>query len=227
LWEEFSRLGGGIGTRGPGEQKLEIDRRRISSRIAKLKKDLERLRAHRSLLRQSRARKNFQILVIVGYTNAGKSQLLNTMSGASVLVQDKLFATLDPTTRKVELPGKKSVLVTDTVGFIENLPQHLMQAFKATLEEIHMADLILHVLDVSDPKYKKHEEIVRKVLAELGVDFTKVQTVLNKIDLLPEAEEIRRLQGSYPDAILVSAKTQQGVDRLRDEIVKYLTHHEN
>lgn len=223
LWEEFSRLGGGIGTRGPGEQKLETDRRRVRARIAKLKDELEHLRTHRALIRQARMRKHFPTAVIVGYTNAGKSTLLNTLSGSDVLVGDKLFATLDPTTRRVELADRRAVLVTDTVGFIENLPPDLVQAFRATLEEINETDLIIHVLDVANLHHEHHERIVRDVLSQLKVDIHKMILVLNKSDLLGSEEEHTRVRVHYPNGILISAKTGSGVRDLLEHIQNMLS----
>jgi len=223
LWEEFSRLGGGIGTRGPGEQKLEIDRRRITTRIAKLKDQLEDLRTHRHLVRESRKRKQFEIVAIVGYTNAGKSTLLNALSeGDRVLVQDKMFATLDPTTRRIPMDDGSQVLVTDTVGFIENLPSQLMEAFKATLEEIKEADLIMHVMDVSDDDVERKFNVTQKILLDLGVVEDQVFLVGNKVDLCATVERKENIHKKHHHVLFVSALNKTGLDAVKNEIKKRL-----
>ena len=181
----LSRLGGGIGTRGPGEKKLEMDRRLIRTRISRLKKDLEAVQQHRDLIRAQIAKGNLKVAAIVGYTNAGKSTLLNTMTSAGVLEEDKLFATLDPTTRALDLDDGQQILLTDTVGFIRKLPHHLIEAFKSTLEEARYADIIVHVVDVSNPQYETQMHVVYETLRELKVEDKKVVTLFNKIDKKP------------------------------------------
>ena len=178
----MSRLGGGIGTRGPGEKKLETDRRYVKNRISELKKELEELRVHRELLRNQRGKVGYPVVSLVGYTNAGKSTILNSLTEAGVLAEDKLFATLDTTTRNVILPGGSSVYLTDTVGFIQKLSHHLVQAFKATLEELKYADILLHVVDASNPNRIEHMEVVYKTLKELGCEDKPVITIFNKMD---------------------------------------------
>jgi len=165
----LSRLGGGIGTRGPGEKKLEMDRRLIHSRIGQLKEQLEQVQKHRELIRSQRDKSQVKVAAIVGYTNAGKSTLLNTMTQAGVLEEDQLFATLDPTTRALDLPGRQQILLTDTVGFIRKLPHHLIEAFKSTLEEAKYADMILHVVDASNPQMDGHMQVVYDTLPAGGV----------------------------------------------------------
>ena len=184
----MSRLGGGIGTRGPGETKLEVDRRRIRKRIADLDREIAEVKKHRDLLRRSRKDVLFPLVALVGYTNAGKSTILTKLTGADVLVEDKLFATLDPTTRRVILPNNETILLTDTVGFIQNLPHHLVAAFRATLEEVVEADLLLHVIDASHPYVEKQIEAVDKVLESLGAAGKPSIMVYNKVDLLPEGD---------------------------------------
>jgi GTP-binding protein HflX len=208
---QLSRLGGGIGTRGPGETKLEIDRRRIRKRIADLKGEIVAVRRHRDLLRRGRKEIPVPLVSLVGYTNAGKSTLLNTLTGAQVLVEDKLFATLDPTTRRVKLTNNQEVLFTDTVGFIQNLPHHLVAAFRATLEEVVEADLLLHVVDASHPGYPEQIEAVNEVLDSLEVGGKPVVMVFNKMDVATEAQVL-------PDPgvpwVALSARTGEGLDRL-------------
>lgn len=218
----LSRLGGGIGTRGPGEKKLEIDRRRIRERMDRLKKDLDKLRTHRALLRSRRKKKDFVVVAIVGYTNAGKSTLLNSLTESKVLVEDKLFATLDPRTRILKLARGTKILFTDTVGFLVNLPHSLIESFKATLEEINEADLILHVLDASNPEFLKQNKVVNDVLHEIGVSKKPMLIALNKIDKIAGKEEFRRKAASLPEAPAISAKTGEGlkalITRIEDEV---------
>ncbi|MBR5468727.1 MAG: GTPase HflX [Firmicutes bacterium] len=178
----MSRLGGGIGTRGPGEKKLETDRRHIKERIYELRRELEEIRTHRSLLRGQRNKSGKPVVSLVGYTNAGKSTILNSLTDAGVLEEDKLFATLDTTTRNVELPGGSNIYLTDTVGFIQKLSHHLVEAFKATLEELTFADILLHVVDASDGNREKHMEVVYSTLKDLGCADKPVITVFNKMD---------------------------------------------
>lgn len=209
----LSRLGAGIGTRGPGETKLESDRRRIRDRIADLRRELEGIKAHRERQRASRQRGPWPVVALAGYTNAGKSTLLNRLSGADVLAEDRLFATLDPTVRRVNMPDGSTVLVTDTVGFIQKLPTQLVAAFRATLEEIAAADLILHVIDAAHPKRHAHETAVAAVLDELGAASVPTLIVYNQADRLPDADRAA-LARTQPDACLVSALTGDGVDEL-------------
>ena len=218
-WSHLERLGGGIGTRGPGETQLESDRRRIRTRMAKIRRDLEQVRRHRALLRRPRRKVPFPIVALVGYTNAGKSSLLNALTHASVLVQDRLFATLDPTLRRLALPGGRVALLSDTVGFIRKIPHQLVAAFQATLEEIQEAEVLLHVVDVSHPNAEHQQEAVEGVLAELGLADRPTVLVFNKIDRL----------GRTPFAwqpgsgrVATSAKTGAGLEELRREIVETL-----
>ena len=200
--------------RGPGETQLETDRREIGRRIAHLKKELEGVRAHRERHRAKRQQTELQVVAIVGYTNAGKSTLLNKMSQADVLSADMLFATLDPTTRKVDMPGGREVLLTDTVGFIQKLPTNIVAAFRATLEEIQEADMLLHVVDVTHPNALAQVESVEDTLAELEVEHLPTVIALNKIDALPEGlDPMTNLDLDHP-AVPVSAYTGEGIDEL-------------
>ncbi len=217
---ELSRLGGGIGTRGPGETKLETDRRRIRRRIAELWRQIEDIKRHRRQQRRARARE-WPVVALCGYTNAGKSTLLNTLTGAGVLAEDRLFATLDPTTRRVEIPSGGSVLLTDTVGFIEKLPPQLVAAFSATLEEVTEADLICHVVDASHPRRAEQEATVLRVLRKIGAQDRPVLTVYNKTDLLPAAE-LGLLLRQNPRAQLVSALRRQGLPSLLEALAAEL-----
>mgnify|MGYP000809123014 FL=1 len=204
----LSRLGGGIGTRGPGETQLETDRRHIRRRIDKLSAELKELEERRGYARDRRKKDSVQVGAIVGYTNAGKSTLLNLLTGADVLAEDKMFATLDPTSRAIELPDGRSLLLVDTVGLIRRLPHHLVEAFKSTLEEAACADIIIHVCDVSDPEAAEKADVTLKTLADLGAAEIPVVTVLNKCDLLTE---------NIPEddsTVKISAKKAQGIDRL-------------
>ena len=221
LRNSLSRLGGGIGTRGPGEKKLEMDRRLIKLRISQLKKELEQVKRHRQVLREGRSRENIMTAAIVGYTNAGKSTLLNTLTDAKVLEEDKLFATLDPTTRILELPGKQKLYLTDTVGFIRKLPHHLIEAFKSTLEEAKYADFIIHVVDISNPQREKQMFVVYETLQELGVEDKKIVTLFNKQDKLQDAETIRDFKADY--IVKTAIKTGQGLEELKEVLEKILT----
>lgn len=205
---------GGVGVRGPGETQLETDRRIIGQRIAQIKRELEKVRAHRGRHRARRRREGMPVVAIVGYTNAGKSTLLNTLAGAHVLVEDKLFATLDPTTRRVMLPGGQTILFTDTVGFIQKLPTQLVAAFRATLEEVIESDLLLHVLDATHPQAKRQAEVVFETLEEIGAVGTPTIMALNKMDRFPAADVLRPLLTVFPDAVPISALTGEGLDRL-------------
>lgn len=221
LGNSMSRLGGGIGTRGPGEKKLEMDRRLIKLRISQLKKELEQVKRHRQVLREGRSRENIMTAAIVGYTNAGKSTLLNKLTDAKVLEEDKLFATLDPTTRILELPGKQKIYLTDTVGFIRKLPHHLIEAFKSTLEEAKYADFIIHVVDISNPQREKQMFVVYETLQELGVEDKKIVTLFNKQDKLQDAETIRDFKADY--IVKTAIKTGQGLEELKEVLEKILT----
>jgi len=218
-WTHLERLGGGIGTRGPGETQLESDRRRIRTRMAKIRRDLEQVRRHRALLRRPRRKVPFPIVALVGYTNAGKSSLMNALTQAGVVVQDQLFATLDPTLRRLALPENRGVLLSDTVGFIRKLPHQLVAAFQATLEEIQEADILLHVVDISHPHADLQQRAVESVLGELGLADRPTILVFNKIDLLGRSPFPWR-PGS--GRVGVSAKTEAGLDDLRQEIVHCL-----
>ena len=216
----LSRLGGGIGTRGPGEKKLEMDRRLIHARIGQLKEQLEEVQKHRDLIRSQREKKRTKVAAIVGYTNAGKSTLLNKLTGADVLEEDQLFATLDPTTRVLDLPGRQQILLTDTVGFIRKLPHHLIEAFKSTLEEAKFADLILHVVDASSPQKEEHMHVVYDTLRQLGVSDKKIVTLFNKQDICTDKEQLRDFQADY--VLNISAKSQQGLDDLKELLEQIL-----
>ena len=216
----MSRLGGGIGTRGPGETKLETDRRYIKERIAELNREAQDIRTHRELLRAQRSKKGTPVISLVGYTNAGKSTILNYLSDAEVLAEDKLFATLDTPTRKVELPGGSEIFLTDTVGFIQKLPHHLVQAFRATLEELQYADILLHVVDASNPNRTEHMKVVYETLKSLGCENTPVLTVFNKMD--NDVELPLPMDTMARDIVQVSAAQGEGMDVLLERIEKLL-----
>lgn len=220
LGRSMSRLGGGIGTRGPGEKKLEIDRRLINDRIAQLNRELKEVVKHREIARAKRERNAVPVVAIVGYTNAGKSTLLNHLTDAEVLEEDKLFATLDPTTRLLELEGHQQVLLTDTVGFIRKLPHHLIEAFKSTLEEAKYADYIFHVVDASNPQRDKQMYIVYETLDRLGVKNKKILTLFNKMDQRTDEEP---LQDFRADQVLqISAANNTGLDQVREVLQEML-----
>ncbi|GLB30501.1 GTPase HflX [Lacrimispora amygdalina] len=220
LRSSLSRLGGGIGTRGPGEKKLEIDRRLIHDRISVLKADLEDVKRHREVARQQRDKNHMPVAAIVGYTNAGKSTLLNRLTGAGILAEDKLFATLDPTTRNLSLPGGQQILLTDTVGFIRKLPHHLIEAFKSTLEEAKYSDIILHVVDCSNPQMEIQMHVVYETLRELGVTDKIMVTVFNKIDALRPDTTLKDISSDYQ--VRISARTGEGIDELENLIESIL-----
>ncbi len=213
---------GGVGLRGPGETQLEVDRRRINERIAHLKRELEEVRTHRRLYRQQRQRKGIPVVALVGYTNAGKSTLLNALSGANVFVADQLFATLDPTTRRVELPQGQVVLFTDTVGFIQKLPTQLIAAFRATLEEVTEADLLLHVIDITHPNVYEQVTAVHDTLVEIGATEKPVLNALNKIDRFRDPQALDSLLAEFPDSIPISALRGRSLDVLLARVEKVL-----
>lgn len=231
---QMSRLGGGIGTRGPGETQLETDRRRISKRIAKLRSEIERVRATRGVQRSQRQAVPLSTISLVGYTNAGKSTLFNRLTGAAVLADAKMFATLDPIVRQIRLPSQRRVLLSDTVGFIRNLPTTLVDAFRATLEEVTAAALLLHVVDISSPDAAEQTAHVMKVLSEIGAETAPQMLVLNKSDRLPEADQIQHLptlthrllgetaRQNETEAVLISAQSGAGISELLDKIDRQL-----
>jgi len=216
LRSSLSRLGGGIGTRGPGEKKLEMDRRLVHERISQLKAELKDVERHREVQRRQRERAHTKVAAIVGYTNAGKSTLLNHLTDAKILAEDKLFATLDPTTRSLTLPGGQEILLTDTVGFIRKLPHHLIEAFKSTLEFARYSDIILHVVDCSNPQMDMQMHIVYDTLRQLEVTDKIMITVFNKIDKLQEEVILKDLSADYQ--VKLSAKTGQGVEFLLETL---------
>jgi GTPase len=219
-WTHLSRLGGGVGTRGPGETQLEVDRRRVRERIAQLRRRLGDVERTRGLHRHERETVPFPTVALVGYTNSGKSTLMNTLTRAGVLVEDRLFATLDPTIRRLRLPEGLTVLLADTVGFIHKLPHQLVEAFKSTLEEVRAADLLVHLVDASHPTWAEHVQIVQDVLRDLEADGRPMLLVLNKIDLLPGAVPPA---GAPPDAIAISATTGRGIPALLAGVETELT----
>ncbi len=216
----LSRLGGGIGTRGPGEKKLEIDRRLIKDRIAQLNRELKDVKRHRELTREQRKRNHVPVVAIVGYTNAGKSTLLNTLTDAGILEEDQLFATLDPTTRNLKLPSGQEILLTDTVGFIRKLPHHLIEAFRSTLEEAKYADIILHVVDASNPQMDEQMFVVYETLQRLEVMNKPVITAFNKMDRVGEAITVRDFQADK--IVQISAKSGENLGQLFDAIEEVL-----
>lgn len=212
----LSRLGGGIGTRGPGEKKLEVDRRRIRQRISWLNRELGEVKRHREVARGKRSKNHMPVAAIVGYTNAGKSTLLNKLTGAGVFAEDKLFATLDPTTRVLALESGQQILLTDTVGFIKKLPHHLIEAFRSTLEEAKYADIILHVVDASSPHAEQHMHTVYETLQELGVRDKTIVTLLNKQDKLKEQAIVRDFHADK--TLYLSARTGEGLLELKSTL---------
>lgn len=211
MWSHLSRQTGGIGTRGPGETQLEVDRRRVQERIARLERELEGVRKVRTVQRQGRKRHQWPVAAVVGYTNAGKSTLLNLLTGADVVAENKLFATLDPTTRSLTLPNKQRLLLTDTVGFLRKLPHTLIESFKATLEEVVEADLLIHVVDLSHPRVDEHIEAVDTVVKELGAFGKQTLMVFNKIDALANDDLIDVYTSRFPGSVAISARKGTGV----------------
>lgn len=220
LRDSLSRLGGGIGTRGPGEKKLEMDRRLIRGRIGKLKRELEEVEQHRELIRTQRKDSHLKVAALVGYTSAGKSSIENALTDAGILADAMLFSTLDTTTRVLELDKKQEILLTDTVGFINKLPHHLIEAFKSTLEEAKYADIIIHVVDASNPQMDNQMYVVYETLRRLGVEGKPVVTLFNKQDKLEGTGNFRDFQADY--SILTSAKTGQGLEKLKEVLLEII-----
>ena len=214
MWDHLSRQTGGIGTRGPGETQLEVDRRRVQERIARLERELEAVRKTRAVQRQGRKRHQWPVAAVVGYTNAGKSTLLNLLTGADVVAENRLFATLDPTTRSFVLPNKQRVLLTDTVGFLRKLPHTLIESFKATLEEVGEADLLIHIVDLSHPRVDDQMEAVEGVVKELDASGKQTVIVFNKIDNLVNRELAETYTKRFPGSVAISARTGEGVNSL-------------
>ncbi len=223
MWTHLSRQTGGIGTRGPGETQLEVDRRRVQERIARLQRELEEVRKHRTIQREGRQRHQWPVVAIVGYTNAGKSSLLNRLTNAGVLAEDKLFATLDPTTRQYVLPNKLKVLFTDTVGFIRKLPHTVIESFKATLEELKSADLLVHVVDVSHPQYEEQIAATEEVIKELDAGGKHTLLVFNKIDRVTNMEAVRAALLRHPHSVAVSMKTGENLGAFVEELQNQLS----
>ncbi len=214
----LSRLGGGIGTRGPGEKKLEIDRRRIRERISRLKKDLQSLSQRRGSLREYRRQQTLPIIAIIGYTNAGKSTLLNRLTGARQIVRDSLFSTLDSVARRFTLPGRQRVLFSDTVGFLHRLPHHLIEAFKATLEEVKEADILLHILDISSSFVYEQDNAVYEVLRELQADHKPMVLALNKLDLVKDQFRLKRYLKDFKNSVAISALRGTNIEQLLEKL---------
>ncbi|MDD5495936.1 MAG: GTPase HflX [Candidatus Omnitrophica bacterium] len=218
----LSRLGGGIGTRGPGEQKLEVDRRRIRSKIASLENHLDELSRRREMMRKKREKFSVLTIALIGYTNVGKSTLLNALTDSKVIVEDKLFSTLDPTVRRFVMPNKQRVLFADTVGFLDRIPHHLVEAFKATLEEVAQADLILHLVDASHAKAEEQASAAYKVLNDIGAKDVPMLTVLNKIDKLEDPVIVERAKKKFNTNVAISALKRKGFDVLIKEILPHI-----
>src|SRR2546421_1027037 len=218
MWHHLSRQTGGIGTRGPGETQLEVDRRRVQDRIARLERELEQVRKVRSTQREGRRRHQWPVGAVVGYTNTGKSTLLNLLTGADVVAENRLFATLDPTTRSFTLPNKQRMLLTDTVGFLRKLPHTLIESFKATLEEVSEADLLIHIVDLSHPRVDEQMAAVDSVIKELDAFGKQALIVFNKIDLLENPELASIYCRRFPGSVAISAKTGRGIDQFVDAL---------
>jgi GTP-binding protein HflX len=221
VYTKFERQRGGIGMRGPGETKLEADRRMVTNRIAALREEIEEVKQHRQVQREGRSRNAFPVAAIVGYTSAGKSTLMNRLCETKLLADDMPFATLDPTTRKLELPDGFSIFLSDTVGFIRNLPTQLVAAFRATLEELTEADFLIHVIDVGHPEWEIQRDAVLETVADLGADGKPTLTVFNKIDTLEDDTEATRLVADWPDSVAISAKTGAGLDDLYEHLARF------
>lgn len=222
MWTHLSRLGGGIGTRGPGETQLEVDKRQIQTRMAHLRKGLKKVTAHRSTLRKKRQDKPYITAAIVGYTNAGKSTLLNRLTNAGVLAQDKLFATLDPTTRHVKLPNNEDLMLSDTVGFIQKLPHQLVDAFRATLEEVVVSDIIIHLVDASHPRVHEMLQTSTELLKELGAQTDSIVYVFNKCDKVENISSLNSLLSEYFPSISISVTQDKSMDTLFHSISELL-----
>jgi GTP-binding protein HflX len=223
LWTHLSRQRGGVGSRGPGEQQLEVDRRRVQEKIHRLEHALEEVQKNRRIERGGRQRLHWPLVSIIGYTNSGKSTLMNALTGANVLAEDKLFATLDPTTRKLRLSNNQNILLSDTVGFLRKLPHHLVESFKATLEEVVESDLLLHVVDVSHPQAREQIEAVEIVLKEIDAWGKPTVVALNKIDRLEtDATTLENFQREFDHAVPISAKNGDGLEILLDEVANQL-----
>ena len=218
MWTHLSRQSGGIGTRGPGETQLEVDRRRVQERIARLERDLRDVRKHRTVQREGRLRRNWPVAALVGYTNAGKSSLLNRLTGAGVPAENRLFATLDPTTRQLQLPNRQRVLLTDTVGFIRKLPHTVIESFKATLEEVQLADLLIHVVDLSHPQYREQMASVDETVCELGASGKQNVIVFNKVDRVADWQTVATQLQRHPGSVAISALTGEHMDSFFQEL---------
>lgn len=225
MWSHLSRIRGGIGLRGPGETQLEVDRRRVRDRIGVLKRKVEEIRNWRAAQRSQRAQSQIPLISLVGYTNAGKSTLLNTLAQSDVFVEDKLFATLDPTTRDVQFPNGIRALVSDTVGFIRNLPTQLVAAFRATLEEVLSADILVHVVDAANPAWVEQEDAVNLVLNELGATEKPTVMAFNKMDRVDDPVVLRHLANRYPHVVFLCARDGQGIAEMEEVIVTVLRSH--
>ena len=219
----MSQQGGGIGTRGPGETKLEIDRRQIRKKVDKLKEDLQTFRSHRLTTRKRRKDNHLSTVALIGYTSAGKSTLLNYLTQSDQVTSAKLFTTLDPLSKSLQLPNGQSVIISDTVGFLHELPHHLIEAFKATLEEVNEADLLIHVLDLADQRIYQHNQAVLSVLKELGCQDKPIIVALNKIDLVEDRSWLEVTQKDFPGSVLLSAKTGENAGQLISQIQKYFS----
>ncbi len=219
----LSRLGGGVGTKGPGEQKLEVDRRRIRTRISKLKSDLKEITGKRKVMKARRSQFGMRTIALVGYTNSGKSTLFNALTNSSILAKDQLFSTLDPTVRKMELSDKRTVLLSDTVGFVNDLPHHLVESFKATLEEVVEADILFFVVDISDERANAQKQAVYSVLRELSVLNKHIVTVLNKIDRIEINKNVKRFSVEFDDPVFVSALNGERLDRLKAKVMAIIS----
>jgi len=222
MWSHLSRIRGGIGLRGPGETQLEVDRRRVRERIGVLKHKVEDLRQWRTAQRSQRAQAQIPLISLVGYTNAGKSTLLNALSQADIFVEDKLFATLDPTTRDVHFPNGMRALVSDTVGFIRNLPTQLVNAFRATLEEVLSAEILVHVVDASNPAWVEQEDTVNQVLTELGAADKPTVIAFNKMDRVDDPVVLHHLAHRYPHVVFLTARESRGIDKLEEVLLTVL-----